>query len=240
MPSKTSTSPNTPRPQRWFSRIVGVQIVILAVLLGVLGYRDMERRSLASTDTEAQKQLPSPGPAPATKRVSPPKKKTPSPSPVRPLPVLRDPMILIEKSGKRLTVFDAGRFVKSYPAAVGAEKGDKVREGDLRTPEGEFYVCVKNAQSKYARALGLSYPSLEDARRGLRSGRIGQRDYDRIAQAIRRHRQPPWNTALGGAIMIHGDRCGGRETQGCIALEDSDIRELFARIPLGTRVVIQP
>ena len=115
-----------------------------------------------------------------------------------------------------------------------------MREGDGRTPEGEFYVCVKNTASKYTRALGLSYPNRSDAIRGLRQGLISQRDFDRIDYTIRKRLQPPWNTPLGGEIMIHGDRRGGRTTQGCIALEDRDILEIFPRIPVGTRVVIRP
>jgi murein L,D-transpeptidase YafK len=156
------------------------------------------------------------------------------------LPKLHSPEILIEKSKQRLSVFDDGRRVKQYLASTGRDAGDKTREGDYRTPEGEFYVCVKNDKSKYTRALGLSYPDVSDAQQGLRDGRITRREYDRIVHAIRRRRQPPWNTPLGGAIMIHGDRRGGRTTQGCIALEDRDILELFPRIPLGTRVVIKP
>jgi murein L,D-transpeptidase YafK len=130
--------------------------------------------------------------------------------------------------------------VKQYPVSTGRDAGDKQREGDYRTPEGEFYVCVKNASSKYTRALGLSYPGVSDAQRGLREGLITQREHDRIVYAIRNRHQPPWKTPLGGEIMIHGDRRGGRTTQGCIALEDRDILELFPKIPLGTRVIIRP
>jgi murein L,D-transpeptidase YafK len=153
---------------------------------------------------------------------------------------LRRPTILVEKSKKLLTVFDDGQVVKRYPAAVGGNVGDKEREGDKRTPEGEFYVCIKKPTTKYVRALGLSYPDIEDAQRGLRQGLIGQGDYDRIAWAIRNRRQPPWETKLGGAILIHGDRRGGRDTQGCVALEDKDILELYPKIPMGTRVIIRP
>ena len=157
-----------------------------------------------------------------------------------PLPNLHKPRIVIEKSKLRLTVFDGPRARKRYRAAVGGGKGDKTREGDHCTPVGDFYVCVRNTRSKYVLSLGLSYPNIGDARRGLRAGLINQGQYDRIAYAIRKGRQPPWNTKLGGEIMIHGKREGGRETKGCIALEDDDIRELFPKIPLGTKVTILP
>ena len=54
------------------------------------------------------------------------------------------------------------------PVVIGKNPVDKQREGDLATPEGEFYVCYKNPHSRYHRFLGLSYPNLEDAERGLR------------------------------------------------------------------------
>jgi hypothetical protein len=158
-----------------------------------------------------------------------------------PLGTLVKPTILIEKSKLRLTVFNRnGQIVKHYRAAVGANSGDKLREGDFRTPEGEFYVCVKNPNSKYVLALGLSYPGISDAERGYRGKLISKSQYDKIVYAIRNRRQPPWNTPLGGEIMIHGRRNGGRDTEGCIALEDKDIRELYPQISVGTRVVIKP
>ncbi len=157
-----------------------------------------------------------------------------------PLGDLQNPQIVVEKSKLRLTVFEGRSAVKRYRAAVGGGRGDKTREGDLCTPEGVFYVCVRNTQSKYVLSLGLSYPNIEDARRGLRAGLISQIEYDRIALAINRGQQPPWNTKLGGEIMIHGQRKGGRDTKGCIALEDNDIRELFPKIPNGTKVTILP
>jgi lipoprotein-anchoring transpeptidase ErfK/SrfK len=157
-----------------------------------------------------------------------------------PLGELARPAILIDKSSRLLAVYDGGRLVKVYPAAVGARPGDKLREGDRRTPEGEFFVCVKNPVSKYTLALGLSYPAEEDAARGLREGLISQAEHRRIEAELRAGRRPPWDTALGGEIMIHGDRRGGRDTLGCIALEDDDIRELYPQIPIGTRVVIRP
>ena len=160
---------------------------------------------------------------------------------ITPLGRLVKPTILIEKSRLKLTVFDHnGQIVKRYRAAVGANRGDKLRKGDFRTPEGEFYICVKNPKSKYVLALGLSYPDISDAERAYREKLINKSQYDQIVYAIRKGRRPPWNTPLGGEIMIHGRRNGGRDTEGCIALEDKDIRELYPQIPIGTRVVIKP
>ncbi|MBS3821340.1 MAG: L,D-transpeptidase family protein [Phycisphaerae bacterium] len=158
----------------------------------------------------------------------------------RDLPPLSQPTLVVEKSRRRLVVYDRGRPVKVYDADGGGRIGDKIREGDRRTPEGEFYVCAKNPRSQYTRALHLSYPNVEDAERGLRDGLIGRTDYYRIVAAIGAGQVPPQDTRLGSWIMIHGDRGGGRDTLGCVALEDRDILELYPRIPVGTPVIVRP
>jgi len=156
------------------------------------------------------------------------------------LPALKDPRIVVMKTAHRVIVYDGQRLVKVYRAAIGEGRGDKVREGDKCTPEGQFAVCVKNADSKYVKALGLSYPNVEDAERGLRDGLITQAQARAIASAIQRGARPPWNTPLGGEIMIHGAGAGRDWTLGCIALDDEDILELFPAIPLHTPVEIRP
>ena len=156
------------------------------------------------------------------------------------------PSILVEKSAHRLTLLDQGRAVTVYRAAVGGGKGDKVREGDRCTPEGQFYVCYKNPQSKYVLSMGLNYPNEEDAHRGLRDGLIDRAQYDAIVTANRTRSVDPnlweklWKTPLGGEIMIHGSGTGRDWTLGCVALADDDIRELYELIPFGTVVEIKP
>jgi lipoprotein-anchoring transpeptidase ErfK/SrfK len=58
-------------------------------------------------------------------------------------------------------------------------------------------------------------------------------------QAVRHKQKPPWNTALGGEVMIHGGGTANDWTWGCVALADADIKELFAAIPIGTPVRIE-
>ena len=157
-----------------------------------------------------------------------------------PLPALNRPRVVIFKTGRRLLVYNADTLVKVYRVTAGAVAGDKVREGDLRTPEGHFYICVRNPRSKFTLSLGLSYPNIEDAERGLRDGLIGEWDYRRIVEAVRARRQPPWKTALGGEIMIHGAGADRGGTLGCVGMDDGDIRELYRRLPLGTPVEIRP
>jgi hypothetical protein len=156
--------------------------------------------------------------------------------------VLIDPELRVDKGARTLMLLSDGEPVKRYAIALGSQPvGDKEREGDGRTPEGLFYVCVKNATSDYHRSLGLSYPAEEDADRGLAEGMINSREHRAIVTAIRRMERPPWKTALGGEIGIHG---GGSQrgdwTQGCIALENEEAEELFDALPLGTPVEIRP
>ncbi len=181
--------------------------------------------------------LPQPQTAPQTQHQTTP---VSPPLPQSPLPVLQDPRILIEKSARRLTVFDGERPAKVYRVVTGEVPGDKRREGDRRTPEGDFYVCVKNPYSKFTLSLGLSYPDLDDADRGLREGILTPAQHQAIAYALRHRRQPPWNTPLGGEIMIHGGGANREGTLGCIGMDDDDIRELFPQIPVGTLVRIVP
>ena len=137
-------------------------------------------------------------------------------------------------------VYAGQRLVKAYPAALGFDPvGDKQQRDDYRTPEGEFYLCEHKANSRFYRALRLSYPNAEDAARGLRQGLIDKNTCDRIRRAIRRKRVPPQNTRLGGDIMIHGGGVGHNWTWGCVALENKDIQELFDFLQPGTRVTIK-
>jgi murein L,D-transpeptidase YafK len=147
----------------------------------------------------------------------------------RPLP--RDTVIdriLVEKASRRLSIFRHGEQLKTYRVALGRNPvGAKEREGDLKTPEGIYFIDSRNPQSDFHLGLHLSYPSPEDtaraAARGLPAG------YD---------------------IMIHGLPNGGGWigafhrgkdwTAGCIALTDEEIEELWRVTPDGTSVEIRP
>lgn len=132
-------------------------------------------------------------------------------------------------------------MVKVYKVALGfTPAGDKAVEGDGRTPEGEFYAFVKNDQSRFAFSLGISYPGIEDARRGLAEKLITRDEFDAIETAIERGEMPPQKTALGGEIYIHGGGATGDWTDGCIALTDTEIKELFDSVEVGVRITILP
>lgn len=152
---------------------------------------------------------------------------------------LAEPRLVVEKGARRLRLYAGGELVRVRRVALGFEpSGDKVRQGDGRTPEGDFYVCMKNERSKFYLSLGLSYPNAEDAERGFRDGLVTRAQADSIKRAVRAGRCPAWNTALGGEIFIHGGGTASDWTFGCVALENPEIKELFDALPAGTPVRI--
>ena len=153
---------------------------------------------------------------------------------------LKNPRIVVYKSERRLELYSDGSVVRRYKVGLGLSPvEDKVRQGDRRTPEGEFYVFTKNDKSAFYLSLGLSYPNVEDAERGLRDKLISKRQHDAIVRAIQRRATPPQNTALGGDIYIHGNGAGSDWTWGCVALENADMKELFDAVTVGTPVTIK-
>ena len=160
-------------------------------------------------------------------------------SPLR-LPLIK-PKVIVKKAERQLLLFSVGKLVRTYRIGLGlSPSGDKVRAGDRRTPEGEFYIFTKNSKSAFYLSLGLSYPNAAHAERGLRDGLITRAQYDAIARALRAKKGPPQNTRLGGDIYIHGNGAQSDWTWGCVALENEDIRELFNAVNVGTPVTIQP
>ncbi len=157
----------------------------------------------------------------------------------RTLPLV-NPRIVVTKSRRMLQLYSNGTVVRTYRVGLGLSPvEDKIRAGDRRTPEGDFYICLKNSYSQFYLSLELSYPNQKHAERGLREGLISRAQYEQIAGAIKRKRQPPQNTRLGGEIFIHGNGSQSDWTWGCVALDDKDIRELFDSVPVGTPVTIQ-
>jgi murein L,D-transpeptidase YafK len=136
--------------------------------------------------------------------------------------------ILVEKSAHRLSLFQRGRAVRTYMVALGQQPvGDKVRRGDMRTPEGRFLIEARNPKSRYHRALRISYP---DAAHRARARALG--------------------VSPGGDIMIHGlpprqawVGAAHRDfdwTEGCIAVTNAEIEELWSAVPVGTPIYIKP
>ncbi len=161
--------------------------------------------------------------------------------PTKPLKLpLVSPRIIVKKAQRKLLLYSGNKLVRTYQVGLGLSPvGDKVRQGDRRTPEGDFYIFTKNDKSAFYLSLGLSYPNTSHAERGLRDGLITRVQYDSIMRALKAKTGPPQNTKLGGDIYIHGNGAGSDWTWGCVALENYDVRELFDAVPVGTPVRIE-
>lgn len=154
-------------------------------------------------------------------------------------------MIVIEKSKRLLSLYDdGGRLVSSHPVCLGkCPEGPKLSEGDGKTPEGAYRVCTVNPHSKFHLSFGLSYPGVHDARNARREKRISAFTYLKIRVFHLLGLRPPWNTPLGGFIMLHGESPSGEAgdwTQGCIALENEAIDAVGRHIKKGDTVKILP
>lgn len=150
--------------------------------------------------------------------------------------------IVVSKSAQTMTVYDeVGGILREFIVILGVSSaGPKQREGDGKTPEGEYFVCFKNPQSRFHLSLGLSYPNVTDAHQGLQKGLISEEEYRLIVEANRQKKIPPWKTTLGGEIFIHGKKDGRGATAGCIAISDHEIEEIFPLVEIGTPVIIHP
>ena len=149
--------------------------------------------------------------------------------------------IVVKKKERQLELWQGETLIDTYPCGLGrSPEGHKQVEGDSKTPEGEYYVCVRNSNSSFYLSLGVSYPNKEDAAVALEDGRIDRATYERIASAIDNGQCPDWNTPLGGEIMIHG--CGGSSdwTLGCIAVDNEVMDILFEYCPVRTKITILP
>jgi murein L,D-transpeptidase YafK len=136
--------------------------------------------------------------------------------------------ILVVKSSRTITLFSHGKTLRTYKVALGSQPvGAKQQIGDHKTPEGQYAVSMKLANSQFHRALRISYPNQEDIQRA------------------RKLRVDP-----GGLVEIHGlgRRFGWLGalhrktdwTDGCIAVSNEEIDEIWKLVPVGTPVEIRP
>ena len=136
--------------------------------------------------------------------------------------------ILVRKAERRMYLMRANRIIAEYPIRLGLNPmGHKEREGDFRTPEGLYQLVGRNPRSDYFLSLEVSYPNEEDRARAKKSG-----------------------VSPGGLIMIHGQPNVPRKspdyyanydwTNGCIAVSNSDMVDIWLRTQPGTVIVIRP
>ena len=134
--------------------------------------------------------------------------------------------IVIEKGARRMMVYRDGSALRVYRIALGfAPEGDKMRQGDGKTPEGIFRIDRRNPESEYYLSLGIDYPQAEHRARAAAGG-----------------------FSPGGDIFIHGQPDGvtGRQriardwTAGCIAVSNAIMDELWQVVETGTEIEIRP
>ena len=136
--------------------------------------------------------------------------------------------VLVLKKERKLILLSGEKELKTYRISLGGDAvGPKQREGDHKTPEGTYVLDRRNPHSKFYRSIHISYPNQKDRRRAQRLG------------------APP-----GGDIFVHGLPNGfgwvskshiARDwTDGCIAVTDAEMDEIWRAVPDGTPIEIRP
>jgi len=136
--------------------------------------------------------------------------------------------VVVKKSERRLYLMRANQIVAEYPIRLGLNPtGHKLREGDFRTPEGSYELVRRNPKSEFFLSLEVSYPNEADKARAKQLG-----------------------VKPGGLIMIHGQPNVRRKspeyyenfdwTNGCIAVSNSDMVDIWLRTGVGTPIEIRP
>lgn len=129
--------------------------------------------------------------------------------------------IRVDKSERKMELLRGGKVVRRYRVVLGdAPVGGKRQQGDERTPEGRYTITFRNGASRYHLSLRVSYPNAADA------------------AWAKAHGVDP-----GGDIMIHGGTPPGYArdwTDGCIAVTNAEIEEIWRLVPVGTPITISP
>lgn len=150
-------------------------------------------------------------------------------------------LLKIYKKKKVLELYGDNKLIGVLGVSLGSSiDGKKEMQGDNKIPEGSYYVCYKTDKTKHTYFIGISYPNINDAKKGLEQGMINEKTFDRIKNSIDNKKQPPWNTALGGDVGIHGGKGTSSLTYGSIVLSNSDINILKNYVKLNTPVYIYP
>jgi murein L,D-transpeptidase YafK len=136
--------------------------------------------------------------------------------------------VVVRKSERKLYLMRQGDILRTYKIALGLRpEGHKQFEGDYRTPEGKYRLTRRNPNSEYFLSIQIDYPNAQDVERARRQG-----------------------LRPGGAIMIHGQPNLPRKprdyyanvdwTEGCIAVSNSDMVEIWLMTPPNTPIEITP
>jgi len=141
---------------------------------------------------------------------------------------LRADRVLVVKSERKLILLNHGQIIKTYKVALGGNpRGAKTQQGDHKTPEGVYVLDRRNEHSQFYRSIHISYPNTDDRARARKLG-----------------------VSPGGDVMLHGlpngygwIGSGHRErdwTDGCIAVTNEEIDEIWRTVPDGTPIEIRP
>ncbi len=136
--------------------------------------------------------------------------------------------ITVDKSDRLMTLWENGTPLKTYKIlSMGWEPvGQKVQEGDGKTPEGHYVINEKHPSQRFQKFLNISYPNSEDIAKAKALG-----------------------VSPGGHVGIHGDKGGFSGfidrmdpawTTGCMSVNNDAIEEIYALVPVGTEIFIQP
>lgn len=136
--------------------------------------------------------------------------------------------VIVVKSQRTLTLLSHGKVLRTYKVALGGTPvGAKEQQGDHKTPEGRYILDRRNAKSRFYKSIHVSYPNEQDKERAARRG-----------------------ASPGGDIMIHGLPNGfgwlGAThraqdwTDGCVAVTNQEIDEIWELVPDGTPIEIRP
>jgi murein L,D-transpeptidase YafK len=136
--------------------------------------------------------------------------------------------VVVLKKERTLELLSQGKVVKVYKVALGGDPvGPKTRQGDHKTPEGVYVLDFRNAHSQFYKSLHISYPSLHD-------------------RALARER----GVSPGGDVFVHGlpngfGAVGAAHrlrdwTDGCIAVTNQEMDEIWRAVPNGTQIEIRP
>jgi murein L,D-transpeptidase YafK len=142
-------------------------------------------------------------------------------------PLHADRVVVLKKE-RTLQLLSQGKVIKTYKVALGGDPvGPKTRQGDHKTPEGLYVLDARNAHSQFYKSIHISYPSERDRAGAKKSG-----------------------VAAGGDVFVHGlpngygwIGAGHRAkdwTDGCIAVTDEEIDEIWLAVGNGTPIEIRP
>ena len=130
--------------------------------------------------------------------------------------------IVVKKSQRKMYVLNGSTPLSVHDIDLGfAPQGHKLREGDGRTPEGQYWIDRRNYNSQFFLSLGISYPNAYDVARARQAG-----------------------VKPGGDIFIHGEARGKRRpgadwTAGCISVTDREMEQIYQMVPVGVPIWIE-